>query len=196
MTGQEPTIPCLGDSLLDRPRTRGECFQVPRPCPHVSCSYNLYLDVDERSGQLKLNSPGLDPDEVSLSCALDVAGDGPRSLEEVGELLGVSRERIRQIEEVALSKLQRRMIALEARAPLALVKRRRVHHEALRKASTPKIRQVCSQPGCGRHLGHHVSVVQLPGADMSKCADHRAEALGLNLKQYRYRLAILKGASK
>jgi DNA-directed RNA polymerase sigma subunit (sigma70/sigma32) len=39
------------------------------------------------------------------SCALDVADRGDHTLNEGGEMLGVSRERVRQIEEQALHKL-------------------------------------------------------------------------------------------
>src|SRR5262245_58822719 len=56
-----------------RPRTRGECENVERPCPYVGCRYNLYLDVDPRSGSIKLNFPDLEPDELVESCALDLA---------------------------------------------------------------------------------------------------------------------------
>ncbi|MEI9942152.1 MAG: sigma factor-like helix-turn-helix DNA-binding protein [Pseudomonadota bacterium] len=39
-------------------------------------------------------------------CALDVANEGPRTLDEVAEVLGVSGERVRQIEEEALEHLK------------------------------------------------------------------------------------------
>jgi hypothetical protein len=41
------------------------------------------------------------------SCSLDVADSGGETLAAVGELLGVSRERIRQLEEIALRKTLR-----------------------------------------------------------------------------------------
>ena len=39
-------------------------------------------------------------------CSLDVANEGPRTLVEVAEVLGVSGERVRQIEEEALEHLK------------------------------------------------------------------------------------------
>jgi DNA-directed RNA polymerase sigma subunit (sigma70/sigma32) len=49
--------------------------------------------------------PGTEPGDMVESCALDVADRGEHTLNEVGEMLGVSRERVRQIEEQALRKL-------------------------------------------------------------------------------------------
>lgn len=90
----------------DRPRTRGDCYGGPRPCPWVGCKYNLYLDVT-LTGSVKLNFPDLEPHEMSPagSCSLDVADGGGETLEVVGKLLNVVRERVRQIEDRALAKL-------------------------------------------------------------------------------------------
>lgn len=90
-----------------RPKTRRDCASVPRPCPFVACRHNLYLEVN-RTGTAKLNFPALEPCEMGESCSLDVAETGARSLSEVGELLGVSRERVHQVETVALAKLRKR----------------------------------------------------------------------------------------
>lgn len=46
------------------------------------------------------------------SCVLDVAALGGLTLEEVGDILGVTRERVRQIEHIALRKLKKRGINL------------------------------------------------------------------------------------
>src|SRR3954454_13361241 len=35
---------------IDRPLTREECKSMPRPCPFVSCSHHLYLDVNPETG--------------------------------------------------------------------------------------------------------------------------------------------------
>jgi len=87
------------------PLTRQECLTTERPCPFVSCRYHLYLDVTEK-GSLKLNYPDQEPWEISESCALDVADAGDHTLEEVGQLLQVTRERVRQIEKGSKEKLE------------------------------------------------------------------------------------------
>jgi hypothetical protein len=98
----------------DRPKTRAECAGGARPCPYVSCRYHLYLDVDPRIGTIKLNYPDLEPEELAESCSLDVADRGAQRLEDVGGLMNVTRERIRQIEVRALALLFR----LRRRLPL------------------------------------------------------------------------------
>lgn len=89
-----------------RPPTRAVCRTGPRPCPYVSCRHHLFVDVSEY-GALKLNFPDRDVDELPATCALDVAERGGLSLEEVGALLNVTRERARQIEASALRKILR-----------------------------------------------------------------------------------------
>ena len=88
-----------------RPSSRETCHQTVRPCPYVSCRFNLFLDVRE-DGVLRLNFPDKEPDEMVASCALDLATDGPRTLEQVAALMGMSKERARQIEAAALAKLK------------------------------------------------------------------------------------------
>jgi hypothetical protein len=69
----------------------------PTPCTNTRCRYSLARQdaPDSHTG-----APG---------CALDVAKAAPEGLplEEVGKLLGVTRERVRQIEERALEKMRR-----------------------------------------------------------------------------------------
>lgn len=91
-----------------KPARREDCAQGPRPCPWVSCRYNLYLDVRE-DGKLKLNFPDKEPDEVAASCALDLAEDGPRTLDSIAALMGMSKERARQLEAAAFEKLYERL---------------------------------------------------------------------------------------
>lgn len=63
------------------------------------------------AGSILLNYPEREPDELDprFSCSLDVADRGAVTFEEVGVLLQLSRERIRQIEERALPRMQRRL---------------------------------------------------------------------------------------
>jgi len=74
-----------------RPKTRGDCLpggmNESRPCKQSWCKWHLSSE--------------------KASCVLDVADEGA-TLDEVGDIFGVSRERVRQIEEIALRKLARR----------------------------------------------------------------------------------------
>lgn len=92
-----------------KPRTRAECAGGPRPCLFVSCRYHLYLDADPRSGSVRLNFPEREVWEIGETCALDLADRGAVTLDDIGFLLGVTRERVRQIEREALVKLGRRL---------------------------------------------------------------------------------------
>lgn len=88
-----------------RPKTRSECKDLDRPCPFVSCKYHLYIDVHPVRGSIKLNFPDIDVWEMNESCALDVADRSGITLEEVGEIMNLTRERVRQVETQALAKL-------------------------------------------------------------------------------------------
>lgn len=94
-----------------RPQTRADCEEggsnAARPCPFVSCSHHLALEVTENGRGVKLNFPHLDVDQFKETCALDVADRGGATLEEVGALTNITRERARQIEVRALSKIRR-----------------------------------------------------------------------------------------
>ena len=94
------------DTASERPRTRVECGEGARPCPFVSCQHHLYLDVSPRTGAIKLNFPDLEVWEMTETCALDVADRGGTTLEEVGAIMNLTRERIRQVEVKGLAKLQ------------------------------------------------------------------------------------------
>src|SRR3954470_8012373 len=89
-----------------RPRNRAECAEGPRPCPFVSCKHHLFIDVSPRTGAIKLNFPDLEVWELGESCALDVADRGGTTLEDVGAIMNLTRERIRQVEVKALAKLE------------------------------------------------------------------------------------------
>lgn len=80
-------------------QTRGDClpggFNGARPCQISACRW--HLSHSERANP---------PDE---SCVLDVADRGGSTLDEVGDILDVTRERIRQLEMAAIRKVRRRL---------------------------------------------------------------------------------------
>jgi sigma-70-like protein len=90
---------------IEHPSTRADCVGGERPCPFVSCKHHLYLDVSARTGAIKLNFPDLEVWEMTETCALDVADRGGTTLEEVGAIMNLTRERIRQVEVKGLAKL-------------------------------------------------------------------------------------------
>ncbi len=97
--------PPVDDAI--RPQTRAECASASeRPCPWVACKHHLYLDVNPETGSIKINFPDLEPWELQQTCALDVAEKGGITLEEVGEIMNLTRERIRQVEVRGLRKIR------------------------------------------------------------------------------------------
>lgn len=101
-----PTI----QAAHERPRTRDDCLpggcNEQRPCPWVSCKFHLAIDVNPKTGSVKLNFPALEVWEMRETCALDVADRGGTTLEDVGDITGLTRERIRQIEQRGLIKIR------------------------------------------------------------------------------------------
>jgi hypothetical protein len=91
---------------IPRPTSRAECHEEMRPCPWVACKHHLYLDINPETGSIKINFPELEPWELKHTCALDVAERGGITLEEVGEIMNLTRERIRQVEVRGLLKLK------------------------------------------------------------------------------------------
>jgi hypothetical protein len=89
-----------------RPRSRAECATGARPCMFISCKHHLYLDVNPSTGSIKLNFPDKEVWELAETCALDVADRGGITLEEVGSIMNLTRERIRQVETRGLLKLR------------------------------------------------------------------------------------------
>lgn len=101
-----------------RPRRRGECVDGPRPCPWLSCRHHALWARSPRELR-RLDDDGLLELAASLetTCTLDVADEGGVSLREVGEVIGSTRERARQIEVVALRKLHERVRGAVGRLP-------------------------------------------------------------------------------
>jgi DNA-directed RNA polymerase sigma subunit (sigma70/sigma32) len=74
----------------------------------VACKHHLYLDVNPETGSIKINYPDREPWELEHSCALDIADTGSKTLDEIGEITNLTRERIRQVEARGLVKLRTR----------------------------------------------------------------------------------------
>lgn len=85
------------------PRTRAEC--PSGSCPYYECRHHLGLEVRGKRVIVHVEPEKLD---VTRSmCALDLAARGGMTLDDVRGYFGVSRERIRQVEQKALAKLRR-----------------------------------------------------------------------------------------
>ena len=108
LTREELRLGALLNPPVDipRPKDRAECSAESRPCPWVACKHHLYLDVNPDTGSIKINFPDLEPWELKQTCALDVSDRGGITLEEVGEIMNLTRERIRQVEVRGLLKLK------------------------------------------------------------------------------------------
>jgi hypothetical protein len=105
--GLDPELQALASELeATRPKVRADCATGPRPCPYVSCKFNLYVDVNPRTGSVKMNFPDKELWEIADTCALDVADRGGITLEEVGAIMNLTRERVRQLETRGLEKLR------------------------------------------------------------------------------------------
>jgi hypothetical protein len=103
----DPELQAVRDEIERlRPRSRAECGNGPRPCMFISCKHHLYLDVNPSTGSIKLNFPDKEVWELDETCALDVADRGGITLEEVGTIMNLTRERIRQVETRGLLKLR------------------------------------------------------------------------------------------
>lgn len=102
------------------PMTRGDCLEGPRPCPYIECRHHMLVDL---------------PDDDMVdghTCSLDSAALGPMILEEIAVVLGVTRERVRQIEDHAIKRLlpTMRKRGLTRDDALGFAHGRNVHDEA------------------------------------------------------------------
>lgn len=84
--------------MSPRPKTWGECqARRERPCPYLTCCHHMayamnaafWKQDDETVADQALGLPE--------TCVLDVADGGGATLERIGKILGITRERVRQI---------------------------------------------------------------------------------------------------
>lgn len=101
------TLPCghAGDEIIWH----------SRPCVFVGCRVSMYLDVT-RTGSIRFNHGDADPTLLApaRSCALDIAEEGDKTLEEIALITNVTRERVRQqiedASEIFIAEVHRRGI--------------------------------------------------------------------------------------
>ena len=85
-----------------RPRVRGDCASVPRPCPYVGCRYNTFLDLTP-GGKIRRNWNSPEEVPAECSCALDVAERGSHVYSYIARCMNCTRQRVQQIEDKALA---------------------------------------------------------------------------------------------
>jgi hypothetical protein len=85
--------------------TQGRCMQVVEPCSAMTCRYHLH-------GDAKPCQIAMAPAPI-VTCSLKLANEGPMILDEIGMSMGLTRERVRQIEGSALAHLHRNMKAMK-----------------------------------------------------------------------------------
>lgn len=75
-----------------RPKTRGECSDMPRPCPFLSCRYHLAHEwADPYYGKAPSDDELLERMTTAPhSCSLDAADVGGMSVDEVSKVAGIS----------------------------------------------------------------------------------------------------------
>ncbi len=98
-------------------RSLGDTLEDPDPCDPAD-------DIDARSAQSRIGDllRPLDARErLVIEHRFGLRGDDGETLRRIGERLGLSRERVRQIESEALGKLRQEAVQLGIESPLASV---------------------------------------------------------------------------
>jgi hypothetical protein len=87
------------------PKRRRDCPPPAELCPFIECRYHLWTDRVHRGRVMILAASSAYGDPAHF-CALHEADRGPKTLEQVGVVYGVSRERIRQLEAESMAVLR------------------------------------------------------------------------------------------
>lgn len=94
------------------PKIREDCLtgiNKIRPCPWIRCSYHMLWITYFSSVQFKNETDEQVLERMASleeTCVLDVAEENGATLERIGQASGLTRERIRQIEYLALIKVK------------------------------------------------------------------------------------------
>jgi hypothetical protein len=107
--------------------------------------------VNPETGSIKLNFPDLEVWEMEVTCALDVSERGGITLEEVGEILNLTRERIRQVEVKGLAEAARGRFELGLEDFLSFIEQQHLHRLTQPvTAGCNGIPAPCRTPGAAR----------------------------------------------
>jgi hypothetical protein len=94
---------------VTRPLLRADCEAEPRPCPWVGCRHHLAIARIATYGLTPNGKPRrvnirlvADWDDGRPTCALDVAEEGPHSVQETADAMGISLPRAYALEASAL----------------------------------------------------------------------------------------------
>lgn len=94
---------------LRRPSVYADCLaqhlgSEHRPCPFASCEHHLMFRIVD--GEIVLNFHTEDIDELPYTCAVHEASGDEMTLEAIALRLNISKERVRQLQNIALAKLK------------------------------------------------------------------------------------------
>lgn len=104
-----PPAPAVSLVALDaRPTLRSECRHASRPCPWVSCEEHALLAAVSGPLGSELTDDQLVEllTEMPYSCLADIVEERTLTLDEVAAVFGVTRERVRQLEDKGLTHLR------------------------------------------------------------------------------------------
>lgn len=110
-------LPVIQPATQQRPTSREQCRGGIRPCPFVGCADHLITNYV--MGKLRFEGLGRDATddevverlmEMPETCLRDVLERGESlNLESIGEILGVTRERVRQVQASAIVAMRRNL---------------------------------------------------------------------------------------
>jgi hypothetical protein len=84
--------------------SKGQCMQGSEPCPMMYCRYHIHSDA--KPSQIALAPV------PTATCSLRLASYGGMTLDAIGTILGLTRERVRQIENMATRKMKKKLAVL------------------------------------------------------------------------------------
>lgn len=96
------------DMLASAPHTRGGCLNNKRPCPWIRCKHHMIWVFYTKStfGKNSDDQMAAIICDMKESCTLDMADLGGCTLEQIAQVLGVTREMVRQIQDKSLNRLK------------------------------------------------------------------------------------------